>query len=216
MLLSLLNPTPNSGVDLVSQTIQVNVEKETLLASRTMSLENRNPDEWVNSVFKDNILLTLSYLSGEVKNKSEIDWAKVQEPKTVEFSLKPGETFAFHDQVTDVYKSSLVKTTNAHFNYQDGFKSDGYLMGDGVCHIASLIYWAAKDAGLTAVSPTNHDFAEIKDVPKEYGVSIYYLPGSIGTSSRQNLYITNNFDETVTFKFVYYGENLTVEVSSGR
>lgn len=60
----------------------------------------------------------------------------------------------------------------------EGLISDGYLTGDCVCHLASLIYWAARDAGLTALAPTNHDFTTIPEVPKEYGVSIYFTPGA--------------------------------------
>ena len=123
-----------------------------------------------------------------------------------------GQEFVFHDQILPEYKGSVVRTTNAHFNYQDGFKSDGYLTGDGVCHLASLIYWTAKDAGLEAYAPTDHDFAEIPGVPKEYGVSIYDLPGAFETSARQNLYITNNLDKPVSFIFNYDGSNLTVDV----
>jgi vancomycin resistance protein YoaR len=101
---------------------------------------------------------------------------------------------------------------NAHFNYDDGFKSDGYLTGDGVCHLASIIYWAAKDAGLAALAPTNHNFATIPEVPKEYGVAIYYIPGSHDTNAKQNLYITNTFDKPVQFAFAYDGTSLTVKV----
>lgn len=147
-----------------------------------------------------------------VNNKSEINWSEVQKPKIFRFTLKPGEGFAFHDQIAEKYGNNIVKTTNANFNHQDGFKSDGYLMGDGVCHLASLIYWAAKDAGLTAIAPTNHDFAKINEVPKEFGVSIYRMPGAIENSSKQNLYIKNNFEEPVSFVFNYDGEKLTVYV----
>jgi hypothetical protein len=192
---------------------QVNEAKSVSLAKKSFSLENRYDEKSVNQVFKDNILLTLSYLSGEVRSKKDIDWEKVEEPKHSGFSLNPGETFAFHDQLLKNYTENVVKTTGAHFNFQDGFKSDGFLTGDGVCHIASLIYWAAKDAGLEAYAPTNHDFAKINDVPKEYGVSIYSLPGSLEVSARQNLYITNNLDKTVNFIFKYDGTILSVEVT---
>ena len=105
-------------------------------------------------------------------------------------------------------------TTNAHFNYQDGFKSDGYLTGDGVCHLASLMYWAAKDAGLTAYAPTSHDFAIINGVPREYGVSIYSVPDDFDTSARQNLYIQNNLNFPVAFIFNYDGfDKLTVSIT---
>jgi hypothetical protein len=183
-----------------------------VLATRSFSMENRYNVESVNSVFKDNILLTLNYMEGTVKSKNEINWDNIEKPATYEFTLKPGEGFAFHDQILSTYKDSIVKTTNAHFNYSDGFKSDGYLTGDGVCHLASLIYWAAKDAGVTSVSLARHDFAKINEVPKEYGVSIKYMPGAYANSSRQNLYIVNNQDKPITFVFNYNGTDLEVKV----
>ncbi|OGM14522.1 hypothetical protein A3A76_05990 [Candidatus Woesebacteria bacterium RIFCSPLOWO2_01_FULL_39_23] len=211
--LSIANPVLNPvDIPVVYPSGYVTIARSNVLSAKSISLENRYNNKMVNDVFKDNILLTLSYLSGEVKSKSEISWEKVASPKIIEFSLKPGESFAFHDQILSAYNKNVVKTTNAHFNYQDGFKSDGYLTGDGVCHLASLIHWAAKDAGLTSNAPTNHDFARINDVPKEYGVSIYNLPGSFETSGRQNLYIENTLQDTVKFVFTYDGVNLSLQI----
>ncbi len=186
--------------------------KPKVLASHEFSLENRYDNPSVNYVFKDNILLNLAYLKGQVQNKSQIDWNTVLQPSVYSFTLAPGQTFAYHDQVLDKYKASVVKTTNAHFNAQEGFISDGYLYGDGVCHFASLIGWAAKDANLEVVSPTNHDFMKINQIPKEQGVSIYATPGNITTSANQNLYITNNRNSPVQFNFTYDGQNLQVSV----
>ena len=183
------------------------------LASRSFSLENRYDNTFVNDVFRDNILLTLKYMDGAVSSKTEISWPEVEKPFHTEFTLKQGEGFAFHDQVLPEYKDSIVKTTNAHFNSDDGFKSDGYLVGDGVCHLASFIYWVALDSGLDPVSLASHDFAKINDVPKEYGVSIKYMPGAFANSSRQNLYIVNNKEKPVTFVFNYDGVDLTVSVT---
>jgi hypothetical protein len=185
---------------------------DVVLDTHSFSLKNRYNVGFVNDVFRDNILLTLAYMNGSVQDKTQISWDKINSPFSSEFSLEPGQGFAFHDQILPEYNKNVVKTTNAHFNYHDGFKSDGYLMGDGVCHLASFIYLVAKDSGLTAVSPTDHDFAKIPDVPKEYGVSIYDLPGAFETSARQNLYITNNLDKPVSFKFKYDGEFLTIDV----
>ncbi len=192
---------------------QVKGNSSVALASRSFSLENRYDNTFVNDVFKDNILLTLKYMDGEVKSKTGISWPEVEKPFRTEFTLNPGEGFAFHDQVLPEYKDSVVKTTNAHFNSDDGFKSDGYLVGDGVCHLASFIYWVALDAELEPVSLASHDFAKINDVPKEYGVSIKYMPGAFANSSRQNIYIVNNKDKPVTFVFNYDGANLTVSVT---
>lgn len=182
------------------------------IASHTMSLENRYGNAYVNGVFKDNILLTLSYMRDSVATRGQVVWEEVEKPFIYEFELKPGEEFAFHDQVLPRYGGNVVKTTNAHFNYADGFKSDGYLMGDGVCHLASLIYWAAKDAGLTAIAPHNHDFAVIPDVPREYGVGIYFMPGVVESSGQSNLYITNSKENPVKFVFEYKDNALTVSV----
>ena len=181
------------------------------LASRTFSLDDRYGNTFVNDVFKDNILLTMSYMDGSVKAKGDINWAQVEKPFTYEFTLKPGEEFAFHDQTDPKYAQNVVKTTNAHYNSDEGFKSDGYLVGDGVCHLASFIDWVAKDAGLTVVAPTNHNFAKIADVPKEYGVGIYADPYA-KTGGSSNLYITNNKDKPVKFVFEYKNDNLSISV----
>ncbi|MCR4306177.1 MAG: VanW family protein, partial [Candidatus Daviesbacteria bacterium] len=165
-----------------------------------------------NDVFKKNILLNLAYLEGRVTKASDIKWEKIEKPFKYEFKLEPNKTFAFHSDVKDIYKDSLIKTTNAHFNAEQGFKTDGYLFGDGVCHLASLINWAAKDAGLSVEAPTNHNFANIPDVPREHGVSIYSNPTSKGSSTVQNLYITNNKSKTISFKFEYQDNKVKVSV----
>ena len=165
-------------------------------AERTFSLADRYPQPWVNDVFRYNILHTLDRMDA----------------KSYSFTLQPGQVFAFHEDVLPQFQGKVAATMRAHFNYDDGFKSDGYLTGDGVCHLASLIYWAAKDAGLEALAPTSHDFANIPEVPKEYGVSIYYNPASPGESAQQNLYITNTFDKPVQFAFAVTGADLTVKV----
>lgn len=203
LLIALISGTPKP---------QVLGASSVALASHSFSLEHRYDVPSVNTVFKDNILLTVRYMNGDVKGKADINWEEVVKPFHSEFTLKSGEVFAFHDQILPEYAKGVVKTTNAHFNYADGFKSDGYLTGDGVCHLASLIYWAAKDAGLTAVYFAKHDFAKINEVPKEYGVSIRSDPGNFANGSRQNLYITNNLDNPVTFAFDNDGVNLTVTV----
>jgi vancomycin resistance protein YoaR len=178
LLLALVTSQPNP---------QILGASSVALASHSFSLENRYDDKFVNDVFKENILLTVSYMGSD-------------------FTLEPGETFAFDDKILPEYEGKVTKTTGAHFIASEGFKSDGLLVGDGVCHLASLMYWAAKDAGLTAVSPRNHDFAKINDVPREYGVAIHSL------DPFQNLYITNNLDKPVTFVTDTEGTELTVSV----
>ncbi|OGE77274.1 hypothetical protein A3J19_00790 [Candidatus Daviesbacteria bacterium RIFCSPLOWO2_02_FULL_41_8] len=193
---SLLGPANFQSITAPSPT-------EHLVAQKEMSLDNRYGNAFVNNVFKGNILLNLAYLSNKVNSSKDIKWDEIGKPFQYEFKLDPDKTFAFHSDIEDKYKDKLVKTTNAHFNSQEGFKTDGYLFGDGVCHLASLINWVAKEAGLSVEAPTNHDFANIPDVPKEYGVSIYSNPFSKGSNTRQNLYITNNKPKPIAFRFEY-------------
>lgn len=183
-----------------------------LLATRSISLQTRQPDRLVNDVFKDNILLAMSYLRSEVKNSNEIKWGKVREPFHYEFILKSDEIFVFHEDVFPEYQEKVSKSTYSHFNYTDGYKSDGYLMGNGVCHLASLVNWVAQDAKLDVVSPTSHDFAVIPEIPVEFGVSIYYYPGRTYSNYLQNLYIRNNLQNDVVFVFDYDGKVLKVSV----
>lgn len=186
---------------------------EITIAQRELPLNNRQPDKYVNEIYRDNILLNMAYLQGKVTKRGEINWDEVKKPFHYEFVLNPKQTFAFHDDIYTQYMESIVKTTDARFNFDDGFKSDGYLVGDGVCHLASLINWAAQDAKLDVYAPTDHNFAKIEDVPKEYGVSIYYYPGRTLANAKQNLYITNNRPNPVTFGFDYQNDLLKISIT---
>lgn len=183
-----------------------------VLAQRAFSLADRYAVPSVNEIFKYNILLTLHYMDGTITKKDYED-DTITKPSSYTFTLQPKQTFAFHNDVLSQYKQTLVKTTKANFGADQGFKSDGYLVGDGVCHLASLINWTAKDAGLTVYAPTNHNFATIPDVPKEYGVAIYDQHTQPMASGQQNLYITNNQDTPITFNFVYDGKEVRVQIS---
>ena len=180
--------------------------KTSALSEVSYSLKNRYSNSFVNDVFADNILLTIAYLDGMVKKGQNVPWKAVEAQKEARFSLKPGETFAFHDTVLDKYKGKVALTTNAHFNSLEGFKSDGWLIGDGVCHLASFMYVAAKDADLDVEAPTAHDFAVIPNIEKKDGVSIY------SESQLQNLYITNNKNTPISFVFEHKDGNLTIRV----
>ncbi|HSA84176.1 MAG TPA: hypothetical protein VLF20_04805, partial [Patescibacteria group bacterium] len=57
---------------------------ETRLATHEMSLETRYANPAINDVFKDNILLTLSYMSGRVKTASDIHWDDVRAERQYE------------------------------------------------------------------------------------------------------------------------------------
>ncbi len=193
------------------QLISPKVE-EKVLAQQELSLQNRYSNEFVNTVFKENILLNLAYMEGRIKPERNVNWDEVKKGSQFEFRLEPEQTFAYHDDILQKYQGQVVQTTNTHFNAADGFKTDGYLFGDGVCHLASLIYMAAKAAGLDAEAPTNHNFANIPDIPREYGVSIFSNPYAKGSHTLQNLYITNNKDKPIAFKFEYNGEKVKVAV----
>lgn len=185
-----------------------------ILASTKISLENRAmPGSFMAEVMRDNILLTLAYMRGMPITASP-DWEAVRKPFTYQFELKPGETYSFQKDSLPEYKDSIVKTIDVNFAGQDGFKHDGYLMGDGVCHLASLFYKAAVLAGIEATAPTNHNFMPIPEVEREYGVAIYSMPGSPEANARQNLYIKNNEAEPIKFEISYDGHELKVKVES--
>ena len=177
-----------------------------LLSTHTMSLADRYPVPSVNTVFKNNILLTVAYLSGAVKNPSQINWNTVTAPSEYVLTLQPGEVFAFDDSVLPEFAGKHIVTTNAHFSSGEGFLYDGDLYGDGVCHFATLINWAATDAGLKVVAPTRHDFARIPDIDPKYGTAIY------AGAPEQNLYVENTFDKPIKMVFTYANNNLTVSV----
>lgn len=185
---------------------------EKVLSTHSISLTNRQPNKWVNDVFKDNILLNIAYLRGTANSTKTVDWDSVNQPFTYEMVLKPGEVFAFHDNVLPEFKATGIRTTNAHWNTKEGFRSDGNLIGDGVCHLASLMYWAAKDANLESVAPANHNFAAIPQIPKQYGVAILYLTGQYNVNQKQNLYVKNDKNKPVAFVFSYQNEELQVAV----
>ena len=194
-----------AGLQALSSSLPSGVlNTEKVLSQKEISLDKRYNVSSVNDVFKDNILLNIAYLKGVVKDPAKIDWEEVQKPFKYEFKLKPGETFAFHDDVLPEYTGKIAKTTNAHFNAIEGFKTDGYLFGDGVCHLASILYWAAKDAGVEANAPVAHDFMVIPEIPKEYGVSIF------SNNTAQNLYIKNNKNKDLSFRFEYQNNDLRV------
>jgi len=200
------------GSHVVASVNLLTMHKNTL-SEHTISLNNRYNNEFVNNVFKDNILLDLNYMETGAISGGEVDWKKIEKPFKFSLKLMPGQIFAFHDDVLPKYQGKVNKTTNSHFNWDEGFRSDGYLVGDGVCHLASLLYWTAKDAGLETEAPTNHNFANIPEVPKQFGVAIYYYPGQNSANEMQNLYVKNNKDKTISFNFDYDGNNLKSSIS---
>lgn len=196
--------------------VPIDANQNVAVYEHKMSLDNRYADSSVNEVMRDNILLTLAYMRGVVRNSSDIDWERVRKPFDYVFTLKPEETYAFQKDSLPEFEHSITVTTSLHFASQEGFKTDGYLYGDGVCHLASLFYWVAKDANLTAVAPTSHDFATIPEIPREYGVAIYSQPDQKDTNANQNLYIQNNYSGPVQFEVIYDGKNLEVKIKKNK
>lgn len=183
------------------------------LASHSMSLDNRYSVQSVNEVMRDNILLSLAYLRGVIKDPKNINWEEVQKPFSYVFTLKHGEVYAFQKDSLPEFENSVTITKDIHFASQEGFKTDGYLFGDGVCHLASLFYWVAKDAGLNSAAPTNHNFAQIPEIPREYGVAIYSQPNEHTSNANQNLYIKNNKETPVQFEIEYDGKKLEAKIT---
>jgi VanW like protein len=209
------------GLNLITGTVltfakvqpKVLAQTVTVLSEREFSMDNRYHVKSVSDIFRDNILLNLAYLNGQVTTASDINWEEINQPFSFKFTLNPNETFAYHDQVLPEYQGKIAITTNTNFNKSDGYKTDGYLYGDGVCQLASLLSWAAKDANLAVKAPSNHDFAAIPEVPKSEGVAIYYDPNNPSKGARENLYITNNQDKPVDFNFIYQNGQLKVLVT---
>lgn len=188
-----------------------NTEQE--LSSHTINLKERVPGGGLMSdVMADNILLTLTYLNEEQVDSKNINWVEIRRPRTIEFKLKQGEAFAFHQDLLSEYEGKVVKTTNSRFSSDQGFKHDGYLMGDGVCHLASLINWASRDANLETNVPKNHDFIEIPGIDKSYGVSIYFMPGEKVANADKNLYILNSTNSELIFKFIVTESELEFKI----
>ncbi len=191
---------------------EASLTQKKLLSSDSMSLQNRYANAYINDVFKDNILLNLAYLSGRVENASQVNWDDVRKPSRYEFTLQPGQVFAYHDDVLPEFAGKVEKIGGSHFGAADGYRSSGLLYGDGVCHFATLINWAAQDAGLRVVAPTNHNFAVIPGIDPKYGTSIYYSPESPAVSQMQNLYVENTLEVPVTFVFENKGDSLEVRI----
>lgn len=176
-----------------------------VMAEKEMDLTNRYPqDQWVNEVFSDNILLALHYLKGD--GSSQPDWEKIRQSFEVSFVLQPGEVFAFHDNLLPEYQKKVAKTLNSHFTGQEGYRNDGWLIGDGVCHLASLFNWVASEAGLKVEARANHDFRLVPGIPREFGTSI------MSTSKEQNLYLENSFNFPVRFIFTIKDQKVKIKI----
>lgn len=196
-------------------------QNQEVLAEVSFDLTKRWENESVSQGFSDNILLGLHYLkyvqnvskNGEIHSYNDINWDAVNQDFSIEFTLDRGETFAFHKNVLPAYKGKVTRTMGSEFVTNQGYKVVAGLGGNGVCHLASLMTWAATEAGLEVEAKVDHNFAPIEGVPQEYWTSIRYLPSG-GNSQNQNLYITNTREEPVTFAFTKLGNELKLTVLS--
>ena len=170
--------------------------EESCLAVKELDLTDRIDITSGNEVFADNILLALRRLDSKPSYaQGKVDWEEVRKPFEAKFILLPGQVFAFHANLLPEFKGQVVQTLNSKFYTDEGYKSFAGLGGNGVCHLASLIDWAAKDAGLETTSKVDHDFYPVPGVPREHGVSIN------SHSAMQNLYVKNNRSNPVVFQF---------------
>ena len=187
------------------------IETDIIAATYSLPWKDRHPNVYVNEIYKYNILLALAYLDGRVRGKTDIEKADIETPSQYEFTLQPGEIFAFHDLVLPEYSGKVTKTMNTHFSEKEDFKSDTTpdgipMFGDGVCQLASLMKMVALGANLKVYAPAKHVEGKIPGIPDEYGVSIYT------SDEHQNLYITDNLNKPVTFIFKNDGNNLTLSI----
>jgi hypothetical protein len=165
------------------------------LASHTLDLKIRSPFPSVNEGFSDNILLSLHYLNGEKFSAGQVNWEEIRKPFKTSFVLNPDQVFAFHGLTLPQYQNQAV-TMNSNFSMKDGYKFVAGLPGSGVCHLATLMTWVGKEAGLEVTALANHDFAPVKGVERKYGTSI------MSNSATQNLYIKNNSGSPLVFEFM--------------
>lgn len=162
-----------------------------ILAQHLLSLNDRMESSYANEIFRQNILLNIKYFPKEI-------------------TLAPGETFAFHDKLLPEYKNKVVKTGFTQFSRKEGFKSVGGLRANGVCHLATLMNWAASQAGLLVFAPSHHSF--INGVPKKFWTSIYYHPNGGWRTLNQNLYLTNPFPYSVKLIFETNRQSVVLKV----
>lgn len=173
------------------------------IATHEISMSRRYADPFVSNVFKENILLTIAYGRGIAAVGKPVDWKLVDEPFHWTFTIEPDQVLSYHDTLLSQYEGARVFTP-AHFWGEEGFKSDGWLIGDGTCQLASLMRWVAEDSHVAVEARVNHDFAAIPEVPKAMGVSIF------SKNAEQNLYIKNTSGRPIEFSFDYSGEILRV------
>ena len=189
---------------------------EEILAERQLDLTTRHPDENINGVFADNILLAVWYFSGQSQPPES---TRILDRIIVEVELGPGEVWAFHDMVLPEFKPEALETSGGsliasgtRYTAKEGYRTALGLPGNGVCHLATLMNWVASEAGLEVTAKVNHNFAPVPGVPEKYGTSIRYSPDGSLNSANQNLYIKDNFDDPIRLIFTLEGSSLKLRI----
>ena len=200
----LISPVPDDLL-VENQPLETEEKTEEILAVRKLGLTDRDENPQVNEIFKHNILLALP-----IQERLPLDETGIK----YGFILEPGQVFAFHENFSEEFKLKKVITLGTRFSSSEGYQSPGTIAGDGVCHLASLINWAAAKAGLKVQAKVNHQFRAIPGIPDEYGTSIRYSEKGLN-SQKQNLYVENTFDFPVEFRFIVREENLELEILKG-
>jgi hypothetical protein len=204
-----------------AKVLPTKIEKQIIKSAPALSSQKiwiRDAD--VGPVLRDNIILQLHYIKGDVlefakegvvTSPNDLDWEALRKPFSGYFILNEGETYAFQPDILPEFQTGKVIATPAKFGWNDGFKSYGGLSGNGVCYLASFMNWVGKGAGLSVTAKVNHDFYPVPGVPREYGTAIYVLPGS-SIGKDQNLYITNNLGRPVALFYAFDGEQIEMKV----
>lgn len=187
----LINPPTSLGNVLVEKPVIRQVIQE-----KTLDLTIR-PEG-----FGENILIALHYLKGDYGPSTSL---RIKEPFEVAMALLPGQVFAFHPNVLPEFADPAI-TFNSYFLTTEGYKSVFGLGGNGVCHLASLINWAALEAGLEVTALADHDFFPIPGIDKKWGVSI------MSSDKRQNLYVRNNLETPVIFYFEANSDSVSLKI----
>lgn len=188
----LLTPANGANMNVAGGAAEL-VLNQKAISSVSMDLNNRYPVESVSKGFKENILIALGYFITDNPNG---------------IVLNPGDVFAFHNDVLPEFKDKKIITQESNFGSNTGYKAIAGLYGNGVCHLASLMNEGARQAGLKVNSPTSHSFAKIPGIDAKFGTSI----STRNAGKLQNLYITNDFDFPVQFKFNLDGDNLVFSI----
>lgn len=208
-----INPVNPAVINTAGQAGTLVEQNKIQLASEKMDLSYRYPVESVSDGFRENILINLYHFSriGADNDYNGVGDIKPQEkvPASFIIMLKPGEVFAFHDKINKEYEKDKVIAPKSGYGAKDGYLLISGLYGNGVCHLATLMYKTAEKANIEVNAPTRHDFASIPGFTREEGTAISYG----NCPERQNLYVKNNKPYPVELRFDLSGSDLIFTIN---